>query len=48
LENDQMGVFATEKSFDKIRTMNENRNRKSSSEVLLFELFKEIRLHRED
>ena len=43
-----MSVFATEKSFDKMRTMAENRNKKSSSEVLLFELFKEIRLHRED
>ena len=48
LENDQMSVFATEKSFDKIRMMAENRNRKSSSEVLLFELFKELRMHRED
>ena len=48
LDNDQISVFATEKSFDKMRTMAENRNKKDSSEVLLFELFKQIRLHRED
>ena len=48
LDNDQISVFATEKSFDKMRAMAENRNKKDSSEVLLFELFKQIRLHRED
>ena len=45
---DENGPFAKEKSFEKVRTMARGRNQQNTVEVLTLEIYKDLRLMRED
>ena len=48
LRRDKEGPFAKEKSFERVRKLSRNRNRKSTVEMLTLEIYKDLRLMRED